>query len=413
MSIAALRQVPLLAPLPSDELEGLAAAARAATYAPGDLLLREGCADDHLCILTEGEAEVVKALGSADERRLAICQPGALLGELSLFSPDGAHIASVRALTPVGTLHVPRGAFDALLQRQPGLAQAMMRLLCQRLDDAEHITIRDLREKNRQLAQAYRELEAAQAQLVEAERLERELEIARDIQRSMLPTSLPVIPGYDLGALMVPARLVGGDFYDALTLDDQRTALLVGDVCGKGVPAALFMAQCFSLLHAEAGRGLSPGETLRSVNRHLQAVSSSGLYVTLIYAILDRASGRLSYARAGHPPLQVLSPGGELVSLPRQAGQMLGLFDEPLVDEGSVELAPGGLALMYSDGLTESLDAQGEEFNPQQIGQALVALPQAGAQSLCAVLWDRVQQRAPEAGAQDDFTVLALRRTGA
>ncbi|MFH1086261.1 MAG: SpoIIE family protein phosphatase [Chloroflexota bacterium] len=412
MSTELLRCVPLLATLPPGELAHLATAARGADYSTGALLFREGSADDHLCVLAEGVVEIVKALGGPDERRLAVCEPGALLGEMSLFSADGAHTASVRALTPVRVLELDRVAFDALLQRQPRLAYAVMRQLSQRLDEGEHSTIRDLRDKNRNLALAYRDLQAAQAQLVEKERLERELELARGIQESMLPQELPVIPGYDLGAMMVPARLVGGDFYDALALGGGRLALAVGDVCGKGVPAALFMAQSFGLLRAEASRNASPVETLRAVNRHLLAVNRSEMYVTLLYAVLEAATGRLHYARAGHPPLLMMHRDGSLSQPPAQPGQMLGLFDEPLLDEGSVTLSPGSLALIYSDGLAEALDAHGQEFDPRQIGDVMAARPQVSAQALCEALWGAVCGGATEPAAQDDFTVLALRRVG-
>ena len=412
MSTEPLRRVPLLAGLPPDELTRLADGARQVSFDRGALLLREGDADPHVCIVAAGQVEIIKALGGPDERPLAVCGPGTLLGEMSLFSANGAHTASVRALTPVRVLELDRAALDALLQRQPGLAYALLRQLSQRLDEGEHDTIRDLREKNRNLAVAYRDLQAAQAQLVEKERLERELELARGIQESMLPQELPALRGYDLGAMMVPARLVGGDFYDAVALDGDRLALAVGDVCGKGVPAALFMAQCFSLLRAEAARNPTPGETLRAVNRHLLGINRSEMYVTLLYAVLEAPTGRLSFARAGHPPLLLVDPSRSLAPLPMQTGQMLGLFDEPLLDEGSVCLAPGSVALLYSDGLAEALDAQGAEFSPQQISDVLAGLPGARAQELCAALWEAVCGGAAEPAAQDDFTVLAVRRLG-
>jgi len=182
-------------------------------------------------------------------------------------------------------------------------------------------------------------------------------------------------------------------------------------VCGKGVPAALFMAQTFSLMRAEVGRHGTPTATLLAVNRHLLAVNRSEMYVTLLYAVLEIDTGLFQYARAGHPPLLLLDASGRPTQLPQGPGQMLGLFDDPAVDAGVVAMAPGDLALMYSDGLAEALDAQGEEFSPERIADTVSAAPSRDAQSLCAALWEAVQVRASEPGVQDDFAALALRRS--
>jgi len=411
MSLELLRSVPTLSGLSDGDLALLLDGAQEVTYPPGALLICEGERDERLSVITAGQVEIVKGLGTADERRLAICRRGDLLGEMSLFSPEGAHTASVRALEAATVLELSRTAFHELLQRQPALAYRTMRRLSQRLDEGEHVAMRDLREKNRRLAQAYRELQEAQAQLVEAERLEREVELARRIQQAMLPDALPLAPGYDLGALMVPAREVGGDFYDVQRLDEGHVALAVGDVCDKGFGAAFFMAQCFGLLRAEATRHHSPGATLRAVNRLLLGVNRSEMYVTLLYAVLEERTGRLRYARAGHPPLLLLTPQGGLLPAAAKPGQMLGLFDEPTLDEGQVTLPPGGVALVYSDGLTEATDAQGVEGGVERIGQVAVAAGPVSAQALCTALWEAL--RAPGSdteGVKDDFTVVACRR---
>jgi len=148
------------------------------------------------------------------------------------------------------------------------------------------LPFRDLQEKNRQLAQAYEELKAAQAQLIEKEKLESELKIAREIQRNILPRSKPQISGLDFGMLIEPMASVGGDFFDYIELDQERVGLVVGDVSDHGVPAAIFMALTYSLLRAEALRATSPGETLRAVNRQLLNMNSSSMFVTVLYGIL-------------------------------------------------------------------------------------------------------------------------------
>ena len=174
-------------------------------------------------------------------------------------------------------------------------------MLSRRLEDTENATILDLREKNRQLTLAYQELQAAQKSLIEKERLERELEIASKLQLSILPQSLPVYPGLDLGALMVPAELVGGDFYDFIPLGPDRLGVVVGDVCNKGIPAALFMTLSYTAVRSEALRYPDPGAALQAVNRRLIELNANDMFVTLLYGIIDMNSRRFTYARAGHP----------------------------------------------------------------------------------------------------------------
>src|SRR3712207_3101439 len=142
--------------------------------------------------------------------------------------------------------------------------------------------------------------EAAQQQIIEKQRLEHELQLAYEIQTSILPRVLPQLQGYDFGATMVPARVVGGDFFEFVELGDDRVGIAVGDVTDKGMPAAIFMAQTHALLRAEAVRSAAPHEVLRCVNRHVVEMNAAGLFVTMLYGVLDRASASFSYARAGH-----------------------------------------------------------------------------------------------------------------
>jgi phosphoserine phosphatase RsbU/P len=153
-----------------------------------------------------------------------------------------------------------------------------------RLNESENVTIRDLQEKNRQLAQAYEELKAAQARLIEKEKLEAEMKIARQIQRSILPKPRPQVSGLDFGMRIEPMESVGGDFFDFIVPDNERNGLLMGDVSDHGVPAAIFMALTYSLLRVEALRDQSPGKSLRTVNQHLLDMNASGMYVTIMRA---------------------------------------------------------------------------------------------------------------------------------
>lgn len=410
MKTDALKQIPLFASLPPGEIAHLARDLRSCEMAQGDIILAEGSSDEHFYVLLEGTVEIIKAAGTADERSLGVRMAACLLGEMSLFSRDGRHTATVRAQSRVRLLQITRSDLDALLQRRPALAYDLIRLLSNRLEESENSTILDLREKNRQLTQAYLELQAAQAQLVEKERLERELEIARNMQLSVLPPALPQQPGIELGALIHPARAVGGDFYDVFPLGEQRLGIVVGDVCDKGVPAALFMMRTYSLLRARIGRRSAPAQVLHAVNRHLIRRNPGGMFVTLLYGILDAASGRFSYARAGHPSPFMLDARQQAAGVAQAGGQPLGLWPTPRLDVQDLTIPAGGLLLLFSDGLSDALAQEGVHTTLQGICAAATSEPQANAQSICERIWQDAVAGSG-AGQPDDFVVVAVRRT--
>ncbi len=402
------RLVPPFASLPQEEKDALPAILHPETIPPDTILLREGDVGHRLFLLLEGQVEIVKALGFEGERLLGVRGPGTLIGEMSLFSRDGRHTASVRTCTPVSVLFMGLGDMEALLSRQPALAYDMMRTLSRRLEASENQTIRELLEKNRQLAFAYEELKAAQAQLVEKERLEAELRVARSIQRSILPRATPCFPGYDLGMLIEPVSSVGGDLCDFYPLKGDRLGIAVGDVSGHGVGSALFMALAFSLLRAEASRGTPPARVLRSVNRLLRQMSDSGMFVTILYGVLDGTSGEFSYARAGHPPPLLMDGRGELLRPAVDVGQPLAMFDDMLLDEQSLDIPPGGRLLLYTDGATEASDEEGRLFGLDRLGNCLSQTQGASAQGLCQAAYDAIRLFCGASAPDDDILLVAV-----
>jgi serine phosphatase RsbU (regulator of sigma subunit) len=410
MAHADLSSIPLFASLPEEELRRLERLLHVTTSPPGEVLVQEGASDDKFYILLEGQVEIVKSLGSPEERRLGLREPGNLLGEMSLFSREGCHTASVRAVTQLRLLQVPHSELEALLQRQPKIAYGIIRQLSQHLEESENLTIHDLKEKNQLLKQAYDELKANQEQIIEKERLEKELEISGQIQQSLLPKKLPVIPGYQFGALMVPAQAVGGDFYMFIKLGKDRLGLVVGDVSDKGVPAALFMALTYSAIRLEAVRHESPVQVLRNVNRHLLQMNSAGMFVTLVYGILDCANGDFHFARAGHPSPYLLDGKGQVMEVPVSSGQPLGLFAELPIDEQNISLQPGGSLLLYSDGLSETKDIDGIDFAADSLYRSMRAIHTRPAKMMCEHLWQDVQTHGQGLPQQDDFTVLVVKR---
>jgi sigma-B regulation protein RsbU (phosphoserine phosphatase) len=418
-----LRRVPLFAAIPPDELKSLTAELRHAAYPAGTLLLREDDRGDRFYIILSGQVAIIKALGTPNERLLGLRGAGEFVGEMSLLNLDGLRSASVRVIADTQVLEVTHDDFDRLLQRYPMMAYDMLRAVSTRRRESDDAMIRDIQEKNEQLASAYADLEvqnqrlarayadlaAAQAQLIEKEALERELRLAREIQESILPRRLPALPGIDVGARMVTAREVGGDFFDAFPLGAHQLGLVVGDACGKGMPAAIFMALTRSLLRAEASRATSPEVTLRNVNRHLQDMNDAGMFITVLYGIFRSATRQFAYARAGHELPLACGPSHELLAPPRAHGHPLGLFPEPALDVQTMRLPPGGTLLLYTDGVTEATDAQGDFFGLERTGAALRAHQEAPAQSLCDRLVDDLALFRGAAPQADDITLLALR----
>ena len=245
---------------------------------------------------------------------------------------------------------------------------------------------------------------------LENERTAQELRVARQIQTSLLPEACPQPPGWSIAATSRPARQVGGDFYDFISLSRHRLGLVIADVSDKGVPAALFMALSRSVMRAVAAEGRSPAVTLGRVNDLLLADSRSGMFVTMFYGILDTQSGCLTYSLGGHnPPYWSRPRSGKLVRLVLR-GIALGVVEHPTIEEGQVVLAPGDSLVLYTDGVTESLDAAEREFGEERLQRAIGAAGVCPASALAEAINCAVQSFAGNAPQHDDYTLVVVAR---
>jgi serine phosphatase RsbU (regulator of sigma subunit) len=408
MPLNLLAHIPFFTALPPDELDRLVAELDVVNLNSGDILFRESDPGEHLYVVVSGELEILMAPNTDDELILNILHAGEYLGEMSLIQPGGLRTASARARGDVVLLSMSRDQFRDLLQHHPELSSAMVSVLSQRLDNTNVSTFRDLTEKNRQLQQAFDELKAAQEQLIEKERLERELKVAADIQMSILPDVLPVHGKFDFGGRILPARQVGGDFYDIFVLDESKIGILIGDVADKGVPSAIFMARAHALIIAEADSSTSPGEVLRMANRHITRLEKSTQFVTALYGVLDTQSGEFSYARAGHEPPLLLQEQGKVQRLPHQPGMALGLWENIILDEYSLFLPQGSLLLMFTDGMTDCRSPKGEPFGLERIKTTMAGLWSATAQASCDRLFDTLMMYQSGSKQDDDVTLVAI-----
>jgi phosphoserine phosphatase RsbU/P len=234
-----------------------------------------------------------------------------------------------------------------------------------------------------------REIDEARATKRRDAKQQREFEEARLIQRGLLPTALPQVPGLDLASSWQPANGVGGDCFDALPFGATAIGLSVADVAGKGVPAALLMSNLQAAVRAFAQDGALPSAVCASVNRLLCRNMAAGRFVTFCYARIDVAAGRLTYANAGHNPPLLIRPDGtaELLS---PGGTVLGVFMESTYEPGEFPIGPGDRLVFYTDGITESRNAAGDEYGEERLVDAARRFRTLPAQDMLASLLEEI-----------------------
>ncbi len=403
-----LSKVPLFSSLSQQELDEILSTLEVKSLAPNEILFREGEVGEHFCIVTDGIIEVLMGGGLTGEMMLNLVQAGEYLGEMSLILPGGHRTATARARDQVTLLSMSRVQFFDLTKKHPELLSAMVNVLSQRLDAANTQSFLDLTKKNKQLQTAYDELKAAQAQLIEKERLERELQVAAEIQLSILPDELPSLDEFDFGACILPARQVGGDFYDVFVLKDNQIGVVIGDVADKGVPSAIFMARAHALIMAEADISMSAGEVMQAVNRHITRLQKSTQFVTVLYGILDLKTRMFSYARAGHEPPLLLHADGTVERIPHSPGMALGLWDKVTLDERDIMLPHGSTLLLFTDGMTDCRNPEGEVFGLERIKQKLSELNHNNAQQICDHLFETLKKYQEGSKQDDDVTLVAI-----
>ena len=253
---------------------------------------------------------------------------------------------------------------------------------------------------------------ALQRQVSARQVLDHELAIGRRIQVSLMPRRFPEVPGWEIASAYEAAREVGGDFYDVFPLRDRpgQVALVVADVTGKGIPAAILMADSRALIHAAADYGDDPADTLARVNRIIVAERATGLFVTAALAILDSPTGRMRLASAGHDPVHVLRADGRLEIL-APPGRLIGMVDDIRAATTEIELEPGDSWIGHTDGVTEARDPSGAFYGEERFRELLVRLAGQPARAIVAAVVADVASFRGLAEASDDLTLLVVRRS--
>ena len=387
---AALADQPLFLGVPPDQLAAILSRCHVRPLGVGETLLSPGQPNQDLYLLLDGQLRVhLDAAGSPTSFAI---DSGQCVGELSLVDgePVSAYVVSA---TSSRVLVVPGEVFWSDLMAIPAVACNLMRMVVGRLRDRAEMIVR------------------SQRQQLRFEALQKELDAAQAIQLSMLP-SVPVVcrgyPGLDLHALMDPAREVGGDFYDAVAVDRQRVLIAVGDVSGKGMPAALFMVRSITVLRMAALRADPADDLLARVNALLCDNNPSELFSSAFAAVVDASSGTMICYNGGHPPPLLSRDGGpfEPLSLPRSL--VVGIVDGVPYPAVTVQLERGDRLVAFSDGVTEAEDLAGRMFGDDRLRETLDACGRRDAAGMVEAIRAAIRDFVGDAPQSDDITLLAL-----
>ena len=361
----------------------------------GAILLAPGQGNDSIHLLITGRLRI--HLDRADSADYIPIEEGGCFGELSII--DGRSVSAyVVADRPSSVLTIHESVFWERLIPHPGVARNLLRVLSERMRANGEIILERMKDK------------------LALDLLQKELSIAQTIQLSMLPAGSRLVPErgqVQAYAIMEPAKDVGGDFYDAFFAAPDLLFVAVGDVSGKGVPAALFMARTITQMRMEVVRRRSPSEVLEAVNRALCEGNDAGMFVTLFCGLLDINTGQFSYANAGHnPPLLLTTDAGHSF-LKLRKGIVAGIMENARYATDTLRLAAGQSLLLYTDGVTEAMNPREAFYTEERLLARLQERAWDNPRTLVDTLRADIAEFVREAPQADDITMLALRFCGA
>ncbi len=245
-------------------------------------------------------------------------------------------------------------------------------------------------------------------ELLEKKRLDEELRIAREVQLSLLPTSAPEVPDLDIAGLNIPSRDIGGDYYDFIPIVQGHLGIVIADVSGKGIPASLIMASFRAFLRAEIRHNYAIQMIFARVNNLLREILQLNQFVTAFYGVLDLERRRFTFSNAGHHPMLLLRPDGKVRQL-KTGGTVLGVFENAFYDEEFIDLKPGDLFLLYTDGLVEAENRAGQMFGRKRLEKFVRANSDQTAAQLCESIYVEMRRFTKESRLDDDTTIVVAK----
>jgi phosphoserine phosphatase RsbU/P len=414
-----LRNISLFARLSEAELHQIAERVRERRLLAGEVLFREGDEGKVCYVILSGALEALKQMGDS-ELPLEVRQAGQIMGEMALIDRS-PRAATVRAVADSVLAELDEQGFFALMHADPEVALELLRGGAARLRRTNREMISGLEAKNAELSRAYADLQAAQGELIRLNRIEEELSVARRIQRLFLPRELPAPVGWQVAAFSRGAQAVGGDFFDYIELPGGRIGMVVADVAGKGVPAALYVALARSLLRATSqslilSDGIGDGldrvmlQAIELTNTYMvREHGESNIFITLFYGVLDPATGILQYVNAGHNPPMILGADGSVHEL--ELGCLpIGVIEEQGLRLEQAVIEYGSAMIGFSDGITEAMNSQLAMFGEERLIETLSSHAHYDADSLVEAVIRNVDTFVDGAQQSDDITVLVFRR---
>jgi serine phosphatase RsbU (regulator of sigma subunit)/anti-sigma regulatory factor (Ser/Thr protein kinase) len=353
------------------------------SFRKGDILFRSGDVADKMYYVVRGIIRLVEI----DK----LVKAGGVIGEMGILSPFQTRMATAVCEEDLDVYAISKDDVIKLFIQDSSLAFDLVQLCIKRYT------------------------ENLKAETEAKERMLSELRIAHDIQVGMLPRVFPPFPDrteFEIFATMEPAKEVGGDFYDFFLIDQNRLGVVIGDVSGKGIPAALFMAICKTLLKTEALRGLPPADVLERVNRLLIPDNEMMMFVTVFLVVLDVRTGEIKYADGGHPPPLISTPSGEVRFLEVPTGLILGAKEGVRFGTAARTMTPGDIMILYSDGVTEAMNRDHELFSEDRLKRHLLQSRERDPVRLVPEIRDRIRTFAGGAAQWDDITMVALKYNG-
>lgn len=349
-------------------------------FKKGDILFKAGDSADKMFYIHKGSLRLVEIN--------KIINSGQIIGEMGIFSPLKSRTASAVCEEDLEAYTMGRDEVINFFGRDPNLAINLIQLSIKRF-------IENLKTETEARA-----------------KITSELRIASEIQVSMLPRSFPKSDKFNLYAMMDPAKEVGGDFYDFFFINENKFCIVIGDVSGKGVPAALFMAITKTLFKTEAMLGLAPHEIVSRVNNIICPDNQMCMFVTVLCLILDIRSGKIEYCNAGHnPPL--LCSGNvcfEFVKVPK--GFVVGAMENTLCETKDLKMKTGDTLFLYTDGVTEAMNVKDELFSEARLNEALTKFKDQDVEKIVQSMRQEVARHAVGAPQSDDITMIALKYQG-
>lgn len=387
-------QLELCRGLAYDAVESILERCPTESLAPGEVLLEPGQPNHHLYFLLDGRLEV--RLQSIDSPVADLIEPGECIGEMSIIDgqPTSAYVVASEASTLIA---VHANVFWSKIATSPQAVRNLSRVLAERMRKRNDATLRAIEKE------------------IRLEQLQKELLAAREIQLGMLPPGpslLAELPEIDVHARMDVMESVGGDFYDAFPLDGQRVCIALGDVSGKGMPAALFMVRTVTLLRSELVKSGELTQRINRFNKVLCETNISHMFVSLIVMVFDLSDGTVEYVNAGHLPMLLSSAGDPFTPLDDSQGLIAGVLEDNVYETSVLKLHPGDQIVLFTDGVTETRDAERHFYGMERLTDLLsdvdVTVPAAVVQKI----FDDTFAFASGSPQADDVTIVAVRYLG-